>query len=112
MPHLVERYDHLLGLDFGLRQLAGFVADPGENGDVADAEEARDRTKAHVAHGVEQHRQRLHRGRLAARRRHREIASARVTEITLHPAHNTVLPVVARATSLAVNIAHGSTLPL
>ena len=112
MPHLVERYDHLLGLDRRLRQLAGFIADPGENGDVADAEEAGDRTKTHVAHGVEQQRQSFHRGRLAARGRHCEIASTGVTEITLRPAHNAVFPVVARAASLAANIAHGGILSL
>jgi hypothetical protein len=110
MPHLVERDNHLFGRARRRRQISGLIADPGENGDVADAEQAGDRTKTHVAHRVKQQRQSFHRRRLAARGRHGEIAPAGATEIALHPAHNAVFPVVACAAALAANIAHGGVL--
>ena len=54
---------------------ARFVADPVQNRDITDAEDARNGAKTDVAHCIE-HRQRLHRRRLATRRRHGEIATA------------------------------------
>jgi len=107
MPHLVERHHHLIGLDGGLWQVAGFVANPVEDRDIADAEKTGDGAKTHVAHGIKQQRQGFHRRRLATRRRHREIAPARAAVITLKTAYNAVQPVVARAAALAANIAHG-----
>lgn len=112
MPHLVERDDHLLGFDRRLGQIAGFIADPVEDRDIADAEKARDGAKTHVAHRVKQQRQRLHRRRLATRRRHREIAPAGATAIALHLAHDAILYIVARATALAANLRHGGALSL
>jgi hypothetical protein len=76
MPHLVERDHDLTGGDGGLGKLARLGANPVENRDVADAKNTGDGAKAHVAHGVEQQRQGLHRRRLAARRRLCEIAAA------------------------------------
>jgi hypothetical protein len=110
MPHLVDRHDHMLDLARRLRQIAGLVADPVKDGDIADAEKAGDRAKAYVAHGVEQQRQGFHRRRLAAWRRHREVASAGTTVIALHPPHDAILHIVARAAALAANIRHGGPL--
>jgi hypothetical protein len=107
MPHFVECDHHLLSLDRGLGQVTGFVSNPVQNRYVADAENARDRAKTHVAHGVKQQRQRLHLRRFAARRRHCEIAAARAAVITLKTSCDAVQSVVARAAAFAANIAHG-----
>ncbi len=110
MPHLVERDDDLTGVSGRLGKIAGLGANPVQNRDVADPENAGDGAKTHVAHGVKQHRQRLHRRRLAARRRLREIASARLAVIALHLAHNTILYMIRRAAALAANVRHGGLL--
>lgn len=107
MPHLVEGDDRLFGFDGGFRHVAGFVADPIENGDIAAAQQAGDRAEAHIAHGIEQQCQGLRRRRLAARRRHGEIASAGAAPIALHPAPDAVLRIVARAAALAADIRRG-----
>jgi hypothetical protein len=107
MPHLVEGDHDLIGGGGGLGKLAGFGANPVEDRDVADAEKAGDAAEAHVAHGVEQQRQGLHRRRLAPRRRRREIVAARAAAIALHPTHNPVLYMVRRAAALATNLRHG-----
>jgi hypothetical protein len=65
-PHLVESDDNHFSLGRWLGKLARFVADPVQNGHVADAENARDGAKAHVAHGVEKQGQILHMIRSAA----------------------------------------------
>jgi hypothetical protein len=110
MPHLVERDHHHFARDRGLGNLAGFIAHPVENRDIADAENTRDGAKTHVAHGVEKQGQRLHRRRLAARRRHGEIATARTAKIALNVAHNSIFHLVRGATALAANLVHGGLL--
>ena len=110
MPHLVERDHHLLGLDRGLGKFAGFVADPVENRDIADTEKTRDGAKTYVAHGVEKQGQRLHRRRLATRRRHGEIAAARAAMIALNTAHNSIFHMVRSTAALATNLVHGGPL--
>lgn len=112
MPHLVEHQDHLLAFDFRLGQLARFATNPFEHRHVGDAEQAGDRAKAHVSHGIEQRRQRLHRRRPAARRRHGEVASAVVAVVALMAANDPVLLEVRRATALADDVGHGSGLDL
>src|SRR5271156_6603170 len=107
VPHLVESDDNHFSLGRGLWKLARFVADPVQNRDVADAENARDGAKADVAHGVEKQGQRLHRRRLATRRRHGEIATAREAKIALKATHNSILHMIRSAAALATNLAHG-----
>jgi len=110
MPHLVER-DHD---DFALHRRLGkptrFIAHPVQYRDVADAKNARYGTKTHVAHGIEQNGQSLHRWRLAAWRRHGEIAATGMAKITLEATHDSIFPVVRRATALAANFTHGGPL--
>src|ERR1700691_1293358 len=84
-----------------------FVADPVQNRHVADAENARDGAKADVALGVEKQGQRLHRRRLATRRRHGEIATTREAKIALKASDNSILHMIRRAAALATNLAHG-----
>ena len=91
MPHLVERDHDLIGADGWLGKLARFSTDPVQDGDVADAENAGNAAKAHVAHGVEQQHQSLHLWRLASGRRRGEIASARLASVALHLAHDSIL---------------------
>lgn len=110
MPHLVERHDHQSALGFGVGQFARFVADPFEHRDVGDPEQAGDRAKTHISHGVEQCRQRLHRRRLAVRRRHGEIATARPAVVALVASNDPVLLEVTRAAALAANLGHGPAL--
>src|SRR5271168_4706414 len=74
---------------------------------VADAENARDGAKADVAHSAEKQGQRLHRRRLATRRRHGEIATAREAKIALKATHNSILYMIRSAAALATNLAHG-----
>jgi hypothetical protein len=90
--------------------LTSFVADPVQNRDIADAENACDGAETHVAHGVEKQRQRFHSRRLSARRRHREIATTRTAKIALQVAHNTISYMVGGATPLAANLLHGGSL--
>ena len=108
MPHLVERDDDLAGAGGRLGESARLGANPIQDRDIADAENAGDGAKAHIAHGVKQHRQRLHRGRFAARRRAGEIASAGLAQKTLRPAYNSVPYMITRAAALAANPCHGS----
>ena len=107
MPHLVESEHDLIGGDGGLGKLTGFGANPVQNRDIADPENTSDGAKAHVAHGVEQQRQGLHRRRLAPRRRRREITTAGQAAIALQPAHHSILYVIPRAAALAANVRHG-----
>src|SRR5208283_381074 len=51
-------------------------------------------------------RQRLHRRRLAARRRHGEVASATAAVVALMTANDPVLSEVLRATALAADLGH------
>jgi len=107
MPHLVEGDHDLLSGDGGFGKLAGLGSDPVENRDIADAENASDGAKTHVAHRIKQQRQSLHLGRFAARGRWREIAPARLAMIALHLAHNPVLHIIRSAAALATNLRHG-----
>jgi hypothetical protein len=106
MPHLVEGHDDDAAFDLRLRQLARLVADPTQHRYVGNAEQAAYGAKAHIAHGVEQRRQRLHRRRLAARRRHGEVASATAAVVALMSANDPVLSEVLRATALAADLGH------
>lgn len=106
MPHLVEGHDDDAAFDLRLRQLARLVADPTQHRHVGNAEQAAYGAKAHIAHGVEQRRQRLHRRRLAARRRHGEVASATAAVVALMTANDPVLSEVLRATALAADLGH------
>jgi hypothetical protein len=90
--------------------LTSFVANPVQNRDIADAENARDGAETHVAHGVEKQRQRFHRRRLSARRRHREITTTRTAKIALLAAHNSIFYMAGGATPLAANLVHGGSL--
>ena len=92
------------------REVCALVTDPVENRDITDAEDARDGAKTDVAHCVEKHGQRLHRWRLATRRRHSEIAAARKATIALNATHNPILPMIRSAAALATNLAHGGPL--
>jgi hypothetical protein len=107
MPHLVERDHDLIGCAARLGNLAGFVMNPVQDGDVADAEDAGNAAKAHVAHSVEQHRQSLHLRWFASRRCPGEIASAGLASVALHLAHDTILPIIDRTAALAADIRHG-----
>src|SRR5271170_7793585 len=106
MPHLIERDHHQLSLERGLGKFASFVPNPVQNCNIADAENACDGAEAHVAHGVEKQGQRLHRRRLATRRRHGEIAAARKAMIPLKAPHNSIFHVIRSAATLAANLAH------
>jgi len=131
MPHLVERNHTLIGAAGGRRRfprgpiaaatpssrwvrksrrvgkLAGFATNPVQDGNIADAENAGNAAKAHVAHGIEQQRQSLHPRWLASGRRRSEIASTRLASIALHVAHDTILHIIARTAALAADIRHG-----
>src|SRR5580658_4871952 len=107
MPHLVERDDNHFSLGRWFRKLARFVTDPVQNRDITEAEDARNGAKTDVAHSVEKQGQRLHRRRLATRRRHGEIATAREAKIALKATHNSILYMIRSAAALATNLAHG-----
>src|SRR5271167_1054939 len=93
-------------LSEGSGKFASFVPNPVQNCNIADAENACDGAEAHVAHGVEKQGQRLHRRRLATRRRHGEIAAARKAMIPLKAPHNSIFHVIRSAAALAANLAH------
>src|SRR5271156_2168591 len=99
MPHLIERDPPQLSLERGLGKFASFVPNPVQNCNIADAENACDGAEAHVAHGVEKQGQRLHRRRLATRRRRGEIAAAREAMIPLKAPHNSIFHVIRSACS-------------
>ena len=107
MPHLVDRDDDLLRSDGGIGEFARFVANPVQDGDVADPENPRYRAETHVAHRVEQRSQRLHRRGFAARRRHCEIATARAALVALKAADNAILHMIRVPTTLAADTRHG-----
>jgi hypothetical protein len=110
MTHLVERDDNDVGFGRWLRKFARCVTHPVENRHIADAENARDRTKTDVAHCIQKQGQRLHRRRLATWRRHGEIAAAREASIALDAAHNSIFYMIPSAAALAANLAHGGPL--
>jgi hypothetical protein len=91
MPHLVKLHELDIGGNARLRQGRRFCFDPFVNSDFAYPEQPRDHPVTHIAHAVEQNRQRLHRRWLAARRRVREVAAAIKTPVTLMAAHDPVL---------------------
>jgi len=76
MPHLVEVHDLKVSRNLGLWKFAGFGLDPLKDGNVGHPQQAPDHPETHVAHAVEQQRQRLLRRMLSVRRRGRKIASA------------------------------------
>src|SRR5271169_4490284 len=104
MTHLVERDDNDVGFGRWLRKFARCVTHPVENRHIADAENARDRTKTDVAHCIQKQGQRLHRRRLATWRRHGAIAAAREASIALDAAHNSIfymIPSVRRRSEIS-----------
>src|SRR3954468_17658817 len=87
------------------RALAG-RPDPLVDRDVADPEQLGDHPLADVAQGVEQHRQRLHRRRLAAGRRGREVAAAGVAAVALAAVRHAVPDERSAPAALAAQPAH------
>lgn len=106
MPHLIERDDHRPTRHGGLRKPIRRVANPGENRDVTDAEDAGDGAKAHVAHGIQKQGQGLHLRRFALGWRHREVVAARLAAVALHAPHDPILHVIRRLAALANDPAH------
>jgi hypothetical protein len=56
MPHLVKRDDDRLRPHGRLGKLTGFVPNPVEHGNIADAENAADAAKTHIAHRIQHQR--------------------------------------------------------
>src|SRR3954452_15169299 len=108
VPHLVDLDDVVLrrGRRRG-RSLAG-RADPLVDGDVADPEQLGDHALADVAQGVEQHRQRLHRRRLAPGRGRREAAAARLAAVALAAVRHAVPDERSAPAVLAAQPAHAA----
>jgi hypothetical protein len=111
MPHLVERNDDRLGGPSRLGELTGGLANPFQHRDIADAEKTGDAAKAHIAHRVQQHGQRLHLQRFAARWRVREMAAAGLTEIPLPVPNRPTLDVIRALATFADEPHHGSLSP-
>src|SRR3954447_21921104 len=107
VPHLVDLHDVVSRRGRGRRRLLAGRLDPLVDRDVAHPEQLGDHPLADVAQGVEQHRQRLHRRRLAAGRRGREAAAARLAAVALMAARHAVPDERSTAAMLAAKLGHG-----
>jgi hypothetical protein len=75
--------------------------------DVAHPEQLGDHSLADIAQRVEQHRQRLHGRRLAARRRRREITPASLAAVALVTGRHAVPDERCATAMLAAKLSHG-----
>ena len=110
MPDLVKRDDNPLGRHGRLGKLTGFIPNPVQHGNIADPENAGDAAETHVAHRIQQQRQRLHLRRLAPRRRIRETAPAGPAFIALQIPNDPALDVIRSLTAFADDRGQGSLL--